>query len=147
MGLPGKQSHFHYSSKKWQILAFPATLATMTQIVSKPWAKRPPTLRLQVRGQWLREQGAFSLVTIVATVSCQVNNISIMQQQHPRTTPAVGMQAAEWYSAGAALRAPQVVLWLWLPFATTHILSLAPEISQWFYQMPDFLSTLCLTVS
>lgn len=68
---------------------------------------RPPSLRRQVRGQWLRAQGAFSLVTIIAAVSCQVNNISITQQQHPRTTPAVGMQAAESWLAGAAVRAPQ----------------------------------------
>lgn len=73
------------------------------------------------------------------------------KQQCPRPTPAVGVQAALWCSAGTTVMSPQAGLWcdwlwLWLPVVPTHKLSLVPEISQWSYQMPDIFQLLALKI-
>ena len=92
----------------------------------------------------LREEGASPLVTVTAAVSCQARSISRASPSSGHASPHV---VSSWSRRNGSPSWFRVWLWwqFWLLFVPTHILSLAPEIFQRFYQMPVILQKISVT--
>ena len=134
-GLSGKQSHFHHSRENSQILAFLALLSTMVWIIIQPpWGfksgpRNSNNGRLhpgdhddssQLPGQQHQQRQAAA--SKANTSSGHASHCAVFSRGSSDGSPGWFWSATDW---------------LWLLFAPTYILTLVPEISQWFYQMPD----------